>query len=88
MKILQEEPYITNLLCWFLKDTYTYTHIYTYKRPGWSKNTQVAWQNLSINKPSETLHYLTKLCSIRITIETFTNLKQIFEKKSWEKTKC
>ena len=39
----------------------------------------MAWQHLSVNKPSETLHYLTKLYSIRTTIETFTNLKQIFD---------
>ena len=58
-----------------------HTYIYTYKQPGLPKNPQVAWQNLSVNKPSETLHYLTRLYSIRTTIETFTNLKQIFEKK-------
>ena len=62
-----------------------HTYIYTYKQPGWPKNPQVAWQHLSVNKPSETLHYLTKFYSIRTTIETFTNLKQIFEKKILKK---
>ena len=42
---------------------------------------QIKWWSVSLNVG------LVNICSysIRITIETFTNLKQILEKKPWEK---
>ena len=42
---------------------------------------QIKWWSVSLNLG------LVNICSysIRITIETFTNLKQILEKKPWEK---
>ena len=46
--------------------------------------TQIKWWSASINLGLVNICYY----SIRITIEAYTNLKQILEKKSWEKMKC
>ena len=45
---------------------------------------QIKWGSVSLNIG------LVNICSysIRIIIETSTNLKQILEKKPWEKTNC
>ena len=55
IKVLRGEPHKYTVLILKKVHRHIYSYIYIYI-PGWPKNTQVAWQHLSADKPSETLH--------------------------------